>query len=289
MPEPWQHFYQSQRLKLAYWTWGEASNPPLILLHGGRDHARSWDRVAEALRDDFHVIACDLRGHGDSDWARGTSYGLTEHIPDLVALIDLVGGHANVMGHSFGGQITLLTAGAFPERFDRVVTIEGAGARMYDAPPDPMTPEKMREWVQHARAFEQSTPRVYPTIEDARDRMQDANKFLSPEMAMHLARYGTNGIDGGYVWKFDPWARGRTPAELLPAEVIDFYAKVTAPVLHIVGTHSDRKRDKVESRPLDEFFSDSRTVVVEDAGHWVHHDQLDELIVAARPFLLGQG
>ena len=80
MSEPWQHFYQSQRLRLAYWTWGSAANPPLILVHGGRDHSRNWDRVAEAFRDEYHVVACDLRGHGDSQWATGAHYGLGDHV-----------------------------------------------------------------------------------------------------------------------------------------------------------------------------------------------------------------
>lgn len=72
MAEPRQQFYQSQRLRLSYWAWGADDAPPLILMHGGRDHARNWDRIAEAFRDDYHVVACDLRGHGDSEWAKGS-------------------------------------------------------------------------------------------------------------------------------------------------------------------------------------------------------------------------
>ena len=65
-PQREQHFYDSQRLRLAYWAWGSPANPPLICLHGGRDHARSWDRIAEVLSDSYYVVAPDLRGHGDS-------------------------------------------------------------------------------------------------------------------------------------------------------------------------------------------------------------------------------
>lgn len=284
MAEPWQHFYQSQRLRLSYWTWGAADAPPLLLIHGGRDHARNWDRVAEAFRDEYHVIAPDLRGHGDSEWARGSTYTLAEHVIDLVALIDLVGGPVRVVSHSFGGAITLLTAGIFPEKFDRIVEIEGAGARMEDTP-RPTTAERLRKWVTTMRSFEQQTPRVYPTFADAAARVSEANQSLTPEMAEHLARWASHGMDGGYVWKFDPWVRGRTPSELTRQELVSVWGQVAAPVMHMVGSKSHFRRAQFDGQPLDAYFRDSRTVTVPDAGHWLHHDQTEAFVTLVREFL----
>lgn len=284
MAEPWQHFYQSQRLRLAYWTWGDAGAPPLLLIHGGRDHARNWDRVAEAFRDDYHVIAPDLRGHGDSEWARGSTYTLSEHVIDLVALIDLMGGPVRVVSHSFGGAITLLAAGIFPEKFDRIVEIEGAGARMEDTP-RPTTPGQLRRWVTTMRSYEQQTPRVYPTFGEAVARVREANRSLSPEMAEHLTRWASHGMDGGYVWKFDPWVHGRTPSELTHEEMVAAWEAVTAPVLHMVGSDSHLRRGQFDSKPLDDYFSDSRTVTVAAAGHWLHHDQTAIAVDLVREFL----
>ncbi|MCE2437717.1 MAG: alpha/beta fold hydrolase, partial [Pseudomonadales bacterium] len=68
--------YVSQRLRLSYVDWGNESAPPLLLVHGGRDHSRNWDWVADDLRGDYHVFAPDLRGHGDSQWMVGGSYTL---------------------------------------------------------------------------------------------------------------------------------------------------------------------------------------------------------------------
>src|SRR5882672_3889692 len=62
MPGPTSHTYFSQRLRLHYVDWGNAGKPPLLLIHGGRDHCRNWDWTAEALREDWHIIAPDLRG-----------------------------------------------------------------------------------------------------------------------------------------------------------------------------------------------------------------------------------
>ena len=69
---PTSHTYFSQRLRLHYTDWGNPDAPPMILIHGGRDHCRNWDWVAQELRDDWHIIAPDLRGHGDSAFS-GTS------------------------------------------------------------------------------------------------------------------------------------------------------------------------------------------------------------------------
>ena len=67
---PASNSFISQRLNLHYAEWGTPDKPPLLLVHGGRDHCRSWDWVANELKDDWHIIAPDLRGHGDSDWSR---------------------------------------------------------------------------------------------------------------------------------------------------------------------------------------------------------------------------
>ena len=66
MPGPTSRHYFSQRLRLHYVDWGNPDAPPLLLVHGGRDHCRNWDWVAVALRKDWHIICPDLRGHGDS-------------------------------------------------------------------------------------------------------------------------------------------------------------------------------------------------------------------------------
>ena len=88
--EPVSHFFYSHRLKLQFWDWGTNGKPPLILVHGGLDHARSWDWTARALRNDFHVYAVDLRGHGNSAWAPGALYSIAEHLLDLSALADII-------------------------------------------------------------------------------------------------------------------------------------------------------------------------------------------------------
>jgi alpha-beta hydrolase superfamily lysophospholipase len=88
--EPISHFFYSDRLKLQLWDFGSEGKPPIILVHGGLDHARSWDWVAKTLREDFHVYAMDLRGHGNSAWAPGAMYSVAEHVLDLSVLVEII-------------------------------------------------------------------------------------------------------------------------------------------------------------------------------------------------------
>ena len=84
--EPADRFYEFQGLRLHYVDWGNETAPPLILVHGGLDHCRNWDAIARELQPHFHVVAPDLRGHGDSEWAKGSSYSLVDHVYDLSRL-----------------------------------------------------------------------------------------------------------------------------------------------------------------------------------------------------------
>jgi pimeloyl-ACP methyl ester carboxylesterase len=98
---PTSHYYYSQRLKLHYVDWGNTAAPPLLLIHGGRDHARNWDWVALALRDTYHIIAPDLRGHGDSEWARGGQYAMIDYVLDMAQLLEqLQMFPITIIGHS---------------------------------------------------------------------------------------------------------------------------------------------------------------------------------------------
>jgi len=83
----------------------------LLLVHGGLDHSRSWDHLAQALRRNFHVVAPDPRGHGESEWATGSSYSLADHVYDLTGLAKAAGfENMSIVGHSMGGMVSVTMA-----------------------------------------------------------------------------------------------------------------------------------------------------------------------------------
>ena len=127
MAEPAERFYEFQGLRLHYADWGNETAPPLILIHGGLDHCRNWDAIARELQPHFHVMAPDLRGHGDSEWAKGSSYSLSDNVYDLTRLMRFAEVQdAAIVRHSMGGMVALAYAGTYPDRVSRLVVLDGA-------------------------------------------------------------------------------------------------------------------------------------------------------------------
>lgn len=284
-PEPRSHFFPSHRLKLHYWDYGCNDRPPLVLVHGNLDHARSWDRVAGALRYDYHVYALDLRGHGDSQWAPGAIYSVGEHVLDLATLCEEIGTRPLVLiGHSLGGVIALAYTGAFPANVRKVVAIEGMGPPpTHHSQKDPY-PDRLRRWIEHTREAEIRTPHSYKDLDSAVTRMKEANPHLSDEMARHLTLHGSNRTpEGSYVWKFDPFVRGWAPYGFDSAQAAELHKRVECPVLLFRGMESWASDPEKDGRAG--ALNDYRLINVSDAGHWLHHDQLELFLRETRSFL----
>ncbi len=284
---PSSRFYVSQRLRLHYVDWGNESAPPLLLVHGGKDHARSWDPIARELRRDWHVIAPDLRGHGDSGWAIGGSYGLLDFVFDITQLVDALElAPLTIVSHSLGGAVSLHYAGVFPENVSRLVAIEGLGpapelqARMAETP----IAERMRSWAGAMQQLAGRTPRRYASIDEAAQRMQEVNSFLPPELARHLTIHGVaRNEDHTFSWKFDNYVRAFSPVRMQPEEVHELWARITCPVLLVRGMESWASDPEQDGRIR--HFRDARLANIEQAGHWVHHDQPEAFLTTLRTFL----
>jgi pimeloyl-ACP methyl ester carboxylesterase len=284
---PTSRFYISQRMRLHYVEWGDLDAPPLMLIHGGRDHCRNWDWVATDMAKDYHVVAPDLRGHGDSQWMIGGGYRMTDYVYDIAQLFFHLGlEKAPIIGHSLGGAITLHFAGAFPEKVERLIAIEGLGwspERLKERAKT-TTQEAMRKWVEETRGIAGRTARRYPSIDEAAARMHEANSHLSKEQAWHLTVHGVNqNEDGTYSWKFDNYGRINSPFGLEPEQVRDFWRSISCPVLLMRGAESWAS-DPVEDGRL-QYFQNARVESFERAGHWVHHDRLDAFLPMTKDFL----
>jgi pimeloyl-ACP methyl ester carboxylesterase len=284
--EPESRWYTSQRLRLHYVVWGDERNPPVLLVHGGRDHARNWDFVARELLAEYAVYAVDLRGHGDSDWSTGGMYSMPEYTADIAAFAaHLDRDPLALVGHSLGGGIVLQYAGTFPEKVRHVAAVEGLGPGVREPRSAHL---RMREWIGYLRDFEQRRPRHYHTLDEAVQRMQEANTHLSPEMARHLAEHGVRRHeDGSYTWKFDNYVRMHSPYEFMIDDARELWNQIRVPVLLIRGDKSGAKDPERDGKAS--AFHDYRSIQVADAGHWVHHDQPDEFLAVLRPFLRGEG
>ena len=286
-PGPTSRTYFSQRLRLHYVDWGNPELPPLILLHGGRDHCRNWDWTAAALRDRWHVIAPDLRGHGDSQWSHDGNYTMAGYIYDLAQLVHQQRlAPVSIVAHSLGGNIALRYAGLYPEAVAKLVAIEGLGPspRWLRARAETTIVDRMDEWVREQRGLAGRLPRRYPSIEDAFRRMQEENPHLSAEQARHLTQHGVNqNEDGTYSWKFDNYVRAWFPYDMRGQDIQLLWSRIACPTLLMYGKES-RAGDPTEDGRA-RHFQHATVTGIDRAGHWLHHDRLDEFLRIVTGFL----
>jgi pimeloyl-ACP methyl ester carboxylesterase len=282
MFDPASRFYQSQGLRLHYADWGNEAAPPLILLHGGADQCRSWDPVAQSLQPHFHVMAPDMRGHGDSEWAKASSYSLSDYIYDLTRLIRSAAvKQPAIVAHSMGGMIALAHAGTFPDQVSRLAVLDGMFLPGLPAKP---IDQQMAEWMAQLDKLAERKARCFRTVSEAAERMLQRNARLTPEQALHLATHGLKkNADGSYSWKFDPYQRAMAPYRLSADHYTALWSRITCPTLLLRGSESFLPDPAASGLLAHIGQADLRTIT--GAGHWLHHDKLDDVLLELRPFL----
>ncbi len=237
MAEPAARFYESQGLRLHYADWGNETAPPLILIHGGLDHCRNWDAIARELQPHFHVVAPDLRGHGDSEWAKGSSYSLSDNVYDLARLMRFA-------------EVRMLRSSAIRwagwSRWPMPGPIR-TGCRASSCSTVPScrvrnlrrSPNRCRDGSTSSTRISAHEPSAFKTIEEAAQRLSARNKRLTSELALHLARHGVRqDTDGLYRWKFDHYQRARAPYRLSPDDYVALWSRIACPTLLMWGSES---------------------------------------------------
>jgi pimeloyl-ACP methyl ester carboxylesterase len=284
---PTSNSFISQRLKLHYADWGNPQARPLLLVHGGRDHCRSWDWVAEELRRDWHIIAPDLRGHGDSQWSPDGNYELSSFVYDLAQLVHQLDlSPVTIVAHSLGGNIATRYTGLYPENVRKLVAIEGLG-------PSPAIQaereakgigNRVRQWIDDKRSAAGRVPKRYATLEAALERMKTENTYLTDEQARHLTIHGiSRNEDGTWSWKFDNYLNIWAAFDMSQADLQAIWRAIACPVLMLYGADSWASNPERDGRLM--HFNTARVVEFENAGHWLHHDQFARFMGELQTFL----
>ncbi|MEH6389693.1 alpha/beta fold hydrolase [Pseudomonas profundi] len=270
---PVSRFYSSRSLRLHYLDWGNPDAPLLVLLHGGLEHARVWDQVALQLREQWHVVVPDLRGHGDSDWSTGCAYSIPDYVPDIAALMEDLGNPpATLVAHSLGGNIAIHYTAAFPEQVERLCVIEGLGSSPKVRAERDLTPRhgQLRAWVEKVGKIDKQQTSRYANIEAAVDRLMSHDPLVDRATALHICSHGlTAAEDGQLRWKYDAKIRGGGAAEVASPEASDLWQTIECPVLLIYGEESWASNPEKDGRSR--HFPNARIISVEGAGHNVHH------------------
>jgi pimeloyl-ACP methyl ester carboxylesterase len=283
---PTSHRFFSQRLRMHFVEWGSPKDPTIVLVHGVRDHCRTWDDLIQRLSafGNYHFIAPDLRGHGDSEWVQGSGYRYYDYIYDLQQLIEQNQlGPVFLVGHSLGGAIAAFFAGVFPEHVRKLVLLEGIGLWRRDSE-DAGTAAIIREWSEINRDLAGRLPRRYPDLQTAYQRMQDANPQLTKDQAMHLTAHGVVQLeDGQFTWKYDQYTYNFHGVGLSEAQIVELWQNIQAPTRLINADGGLEKRTGQDGTL--QYFKDAELLEVSQAGHWTHHDQPEVVATMIGEFL----
>ncbi len=268
-------------LCLCRWDAGTAGDgPPVLLLHGFLEQGAAWHEVAGRLAAALRrpVVAPDHRGHGRSGHiGTGQHYHFWDYVGDVQGIVDHLGGQVDLVGHSMGGTMASLFAGARPEAVERLVLVEGLG------PPD-LEERALMLGQQFLDARRELAP--HPVLRDAAEaarRMQRFNPRLSDGDALRLAERVVIPVEGGVTWGWDVRHRARNPYPFQQRLFLRFLEAIRAPTLLVDGTDSSYARATPGAR-----VDAVRAVghhLLPGAGHLVHHDQPEALADVIRAFL----
>ena len=285
--QPEDHWVQLNGIRFHYLDWGNAQLPHVVLLHGGSLTAHTWDMAALILRDNYHLVALDQRGHGDTEWTPEDQ--LDQDNADLMLedtrqFIEHLGyDRLSLVGMSMGGMNTIRYAARYPERLNAVGIVDVA-------------PETMREGQIEMEQFREATE----TLSSFDDFLNRAMKFMPHRPPAHL-RYSlshslkpTSTSDGeGWTWKQDHRRRVQMEmdkegverfrgvrAEALWADV----RAIQAPALLFRGENSKILSAEVAQQTV-AALQNGRLVVIPRATHNVHSDNPGDFAEALHGFL----
>jgi esterase len=263
-------------LRLHYLDWGRHGRPPLLFLHGGCLTAHTWDLVCVALRADFHCLALDQRGHGDSEWSPTLDYGPGAHVRDVGGLIERLQLQDPVLiGHSLGG----LNAFTYAAR----AAVPPAGIVLVD-----VVPSVRAGAVRRIAEFVNAEP-ARGTLEDFVRRARAFNRRRDPRLLRYSLLHNLRRLpDGALTWKYD--RRGLTAQYLASieqglGEMRDRARAITCPVLVVRGAQSEA-HGRADAAEFAQAFLDGRWVEVENAGHTIQGDNPAGLVGVLRDFLV---
>jgi pimeloyl-ACP methyl ester carboxylesterase len=289
MPHSYSEFISLRQRKLHLRHWGPATAPLLLLLHGWMDSSATFQFMVDALQHDWHVIAPDWRGFGDSQW-NDQGYHSPDYLADLDALLEHLSPSESVrlVGHSMGAMVAGLYAGIRPERIKSLVLIEGFGlsdTRAQEAP------GRSARWLRELR--QPLTFGALQGLASIAGKLIERSPRLPPEQALWLAGQLTRTEpDGSLRYRADPRHKMVNPTLYRLAEAQACWRRISCPVLWVIGgdmwDHPMAKGvfDTLDSRR--DCFARLQEVTLPEAGHMVQWEQpvalarvLEEFVLAA--------
>ena len=266
---PQDRYITANGLRLHYLDWGPEGKPLLVLIHGLDRHAHTFDHIAPHFRDRFHVIAIDMRGHGESAWDPDAHYLVEDYVRDLEQMADASGWRTMVVwGNSTGGRVAQVYAGLHPDRVTRVIS-EDVG---------PERPRQIADSYGRRIATEQ---KGWASDQALVAELKQSNPRMPEENIRTYVRHGTTrDASGRVIWKRDP----RVAEGFVVTDLWRFVEKVSSPALYIIGGRSTIVPVETQER-LRQTLPRVQIATVADAGHYPSDDKTAETLALVDAFL----
>lgn len=249
-------------IDFTYYTWGDPSSPPLVLLHGLTGFARIWEHMAPALAQRYFVVAPDQRGHGDT--SAGDTYATADFVADLEALAAHWGlSRFALAGLSMGGHNAMCFAAKHPAQVSALVVIDIPPAIDRTTAPNWQIISRLAETGHH----------TYATKDEAFAEARLGNTTAPDDKLWHRTEVNLRTVDGGYMLKYDP----RAPAGWQPADLTDELPRIACPVLLVRGELTIVLPREKATEML-QLFRDGEMVEIAGSGHSVPTDQPEKLL-----------
>ena len=189
---------------IRYLRWGDPSKPGIVLVHGFLAHARCFAFIAPLLARDFHVVAYDVSGYGDSGYRH--DYSSTVRARELLAVAEHAGMAESgvrpaIVGHSYGATIGMDAIEQHGEHFRGLLICDVLMLR-----PERLLAFRAASSISARQRSESPPRRVYPDLKTAmgRFRLAPPQPVECPYLLEYIARHSLEPDPGGWTWKFHP-------------------------------------------------------------------------------------
>jgi pimeloyl-ACP methyl ester carboxylesterase len=217
-------FINVNGLRLHVLDWGNDAKQPLILLHGIGRVAHTFDHLAPHFSKDYHVMAVDMRGHGDSGWSSDGAYLVEDYVKDIESMAtQLQLRNIVIWGNSTGGRVAQVFAGMHPDLVAAVIS-EDVG------------PERPREIADSGtNRLRQEDETGWASEDELLAQLKASNARTNPDVLAAYVKYGSKRRpDGRVIWKRDP----KIANGFVPTELWRFVREIKSPVIYVLGGRS---------------------------------------------------
>jgi molybdate transport system substrate-binding protein len=269
-PHAADRFIEIDGLRIHYLDWGSAGKQPLILLHGIGRVAHTFDHVVSHLHERYHVMAVDMRGHGDSGWDPNGAYLVEDYVKDIEGFVEALHLRSIILwGNSTGGRVAQVFAGKHADLVAAVI-VEDVG------------PERPREIATNVTSRIQKEDETGWASEDELfAELKTNNPRTAEEVLRALAHYGSKQRpDGRTIWKRDPdIAKGFVPTQLW-----DYLQRIKSPIIYILGGRSTIVPPETQAK-LRDTLPQLQIVTMPGLGHYPSEEDAGGFLAIVDRFL----